>query len=271
MKPILLTILAASTSAFAVSPSWQEWQAPKDQQAYRVVQYLDVPAQEGSANRETLVVLAAGSAQGLMAGTVFKSYRPYAQRDLDGATKPLWIETGRIRAIDVQDERTVAVVESQGSTMATAFFPKFPQVMAGDLAMVPTVNVSRRQAVTPTVALSYFDIFEDPQMRPSNFELKQAGYAHLRQAARAFADARVSMLMIEGHTDHNGKSEDNQVESYQRALTVRQFLIDELGFDEKRVIAVGYGESEPADPSLAPGQVETNRRIVLKAVPLIGH
>jgi outer membrane protein OmpA-like peptidoglycan-associated protein len=108
-------------------------------------------------------------------------------------------------------------------------------------------------------------------MQPASFELKQAGYAHLRQAARAFADARVSMLMVEGYTDHNGKAADNQVESYQRALTVRQFLIDELGFDEKRVIAVGYGEAEPADPSLAPGHVEINRRIVLKAVPLVGH
>lgn len=269
MKSLLFTIFAASSPALAVSPSWQEWQAPKDQQAFRVVQYLDVAGQSGK--RQNLVVIAAGAAQGLTAGSVLKSYRPYAQRDLDGATKPLWIETGRLKAIEVQEQRTVAIVESQGSSMATAFFPKFPDVMAGDLAMTPILTVSRRQAVTPTLALSYFDIFEDPQQRPTNFELKQAGYTQLRQAARAFADARVSMLMVEGHTDHNGKSEDNQVESYQRALTVRQFLIDELGFDEKRVVAVGYGESEPADPSMAPGQVQINRRIVLKAIPLVGH
>jgi len=49
---------------------------------------------------------------------------------------------------------------------------------------------------------------------------------------------------------------------------VRQYLIDELGFDPKRVVAVGYGEAEPADQSLAPGYIEANRRIVLKAIPL---
>ena len=51
-------------------------------------------------------------------------------------------------------------------------------------------------------------------------------------------------------------------------MTVRQFLVDELGFDPDRVLAVGYGESEQTDGSMAPGSEIANRRIILKAVPV---
>jgi len=140
-------------------------------------------------------------------------------------------------------------------------------VMSGDRAQIEHVSVARRQAIVPTLTLSYFDIFADPQGTPSTFELKPEGRRKLEAAARVFAGARLSLLMVEGYTDHNGPANENQVESYQRALTVRQYLIDELGFDPKRVVAIGYGEAEPADPTLVQGYVEANRRIVLKAIP----
>ena len=72
--------------------------------------------------------------------------------------------------------------------------------------------------------------------------------------------------MIEGHTDQNGSSSDNQIESYQRALTIRQFIIDELNMDENRIIAVGFGESEIIDDSYVAGYRQNNRRIVFKTV-----
>ena len=76
--------------------------------------------------------------------------------------------------------------------------------------------------------------------------------------------------MIEGHTDQKGDSEQNQIETYQRALTIRQYLIDELGFDENRVTAIGLGESEPISDVILPGNADRSRRIVLKVVPIPG-
>jgi chemotaxis protein MotB len=98
--------------------------------------------------------------------------------------------------------------------------------------------------------------------------LSRQGVKKLREAARVYSNARLSLLMVEGYTDHKGPTAVNQVESYQRAMTVRQFLIDDMGFDPDRVLAIGYGESEQVDGKMAPGFEVANRRIVLKAVPV---
>jgi outer membrane protein OmpA-like peptidoglycan-associated protein len=260
----------ASSPTLGASPTWEEYSKPAADETFRVVEFLDL--NQGDA-ASSLVVVAAGSEQGVVEGTVFKTYRAAdtarwnAGGDGNAAAGSLWVETGRLKTINVQETYAVARVESQGSELSNALFPKFPGVMAGDRAVGQKVAVARRQTVTPTVSLPFFALFADPKGAPASFELRAEGVDRLKEAAAAFAAARVSVLMIEGYTDHHGPAAENQVESYQRAMTVRQFLIDELGFDPERVVAIGYGEGEPADPSLKPGAAEANRRIVLKAVP----
>lgn len=263
MTPRIIFVLVAgllASAAHGQSPTWAEMSGAVEPTPIRVTQYLDL------ADDSRLVILGAGAEEGVVAGSTFKTYRQ-SVGDGTGAGK-IWVETGRLKAIEVQKTYTVAEVEQQGSQMSRAFFPKFSGVMASDLAVMQRLTLTRRQAVMPTIAISYFDLFDDPKASPSTFELMPDAAAKLRDSAAAFAGARLSVLMVEGYTDHHGSSSDNQIESYQRALTVRQFLIDELGFDAGRVVAVGYGEAEPADSSFAPGYIEANRRIVLKAVPI---
>lgn len=257
---LITSLLMAASAASAKSPTWAEIRGEADPAAIRVMQYLDL------ADDSRLVILGAGTDQGVVAGTTFKTYRQ-SPGDGSGSGK-IWVETGHLKALEVQATYTVAEVQQQGSAMSKAFFPKFSGVMASDLAVMQRITLTRRQAVLPTITLSYFDLFDDPKATPSTFELSPQAVTKLREAASPFAGARLSVLMVEGYTDHHGASTENQIESYQRALTVRQFLIDELGFDPSRVIAVGYGEAEPADATFAPGYVEANRRIVLKAVPI---
>lgn len=259
------TLMAAlfaggNVQAAGTSPTWAEMSEPSDAGVYKILQFMDA-GKDGN-----LVIIQAGRDRGVVAGTVFKSYRPTKKGQIAGTDGQLLVETGRMKAIDVQDQFTVAAVEEQGSAMAEAFFPKFAGVMVGDLATVQHLTLTRRQVVSPERTLSYFGLFEDPKGQPQSFELQRQGIEKLRAAAQEFANARVSMLMVEGYTDHHGQASANQVESYQRAMTVRQFLIDEMGFDESRVVAVGFGEAEPVDAGNAPGYVEANRRIVLKAV-----
>lgn len=253
-------LLASGARADGTSPSWADMSEPAAPDVFKVLQFLD------AGKDQNLVIIEAGAESGVVVGTVFKSYRPTKKGQIAGSDGQLLVETGKLKAVDVQDRFTVAVVEAQGSAMAEAFFPKFAGVMVGDLATVQRVTLTRRQVVSPTATLSYFGLFEQPKAGPQSFELKREGIERLREAAKQFADQRVSMLMVEGYTDRNGPASANQIESYQRAMTVRQFLIDELGFDEARVVAVGYGEAEPVDTGSAPGYVEANRRIVLKAV-----
>jgi len=258
---VLIFNLSCPAVASELSPTWRDLSRPEAPKVFKVLQLID------GANGEAVALLAAGVHQGVIKGDVFKTYRMSGPGGAAGAAV-LWIQTGRLKVVEVQDELTIAAVEAQGSPLASALFPKFPGLMGGDLAMPELLKLERRQALMATKSLTYSDLFADPKSTPTTFEMKAEGLAQLKVLTKDLAASRLSMLMIEGYTDHNGPSDANQVESYQRAMTVRQYLIDELGFDPKRVVAIGYGEAEPADQSLAPGYVEANRRIVLKAIPL---
>jgi outer membrane protein OmpA-like peptidoglycan-associated protein len=255
------------------SPTWTAYKAAPAPEVFQLERLIG-----GAEGQPTLAILgAAPTAPGAPspalppAGAVLKIFRASrVHPDGSAASRPLWVETGRVKVVEAQESHVVAEVLSQGSTLATALFPKFPDLMAGDLATPQRIAVARRQSVLPTSSLTYAELFEDPKAQPGSFEMTGDGEAKLRALAQPFAGARLAMLMVEGYTDEAGPAAANQVESYQRAMTVRQFLIDRLGFDARRVVAVGFGEAEPLDPSLAPGAATANRRIVLKAVALPG-
>lgn len=69
-------------------------------------------------------------------------------------------------------------------------------------------------------------------------------------------------IMITGHTDSIGSADANLALSQQRALTVKEALVN-LGVDKSRLGARGRGESEPlADNQDATGRAR-NRRVTL--------
>ena len=69
-------------------------------------------------------------------------------------------------------------------------------------------------------------------------------------------------IMITGHTDNIGSAKANLALSQQRALAVKQALVN-LGIDKFRLNARGRGESEPlADNQNAAGRAR-NRRVTL--------
>jgi outer membrane protein OmpA-like peptidoglycan-associated protein len=55
---------------------------------------------------------------------------------------------------------------------------------------------------------------------------------------------RMAVLLVSGHTDRIGSYAYNQRLSEARARAVRSFLLGR-GFDEKRVLSVGYGKTRP--------------------------
>jgi OOP family OmpA-OmpF porin len=69
----------------------------------------------------------------------------------------------------------------------------------------------------------------------------------------------VTLLRIEGHTDSDGKDDDNQRLSEGRALAVAQWLVGK-GIDCKRLIPVGFGETKPVAPNDTPENKAQNRR-----------
>lgn len=71
----------------------------------------------------------------------------------------------------------------------------------------------------------------------------------------------VQALRIEGHTDSRGIASRNQKLSEERATAVARWLVDH-GVDCKRVVPMGFGDSEPvADNDSEEGRAQ-NRRTV---------
>jgi outer membrane protein OmpA-like peptidoglycan-associated protein len=209
-----------------------------------------------------LVSIKAGHQSGIKTGEVFRIVRP----GRSGINVP--VETGLAKVVAVHDNEVIAEVIRQGTTESAALYGDFAGVMAGDLAVSQKLVIAPAKVVAPEISVKFSKIFDDPKADPVTYELTLGGHREISRIAERLAKIHAGMLVIEGHTDSKGSRERNQVESYQRALTVRQVLIDEFGFDEARVIALGLGESEPLSDVLQPGLIDQARRVVFKVVPM---
>ncbi len=247
-----MTTLASLVLTLAAPPSWAA------ERAYKVVGYMGFG--EGGSH----VLIDAGRTDGVVSGEIFRTMRP----PRGGLVTP--IETGLIKVTSIHENESLAEILSNSTPESVAFLAPFQDVMAGDLIKPQRISIAKAKILSPEIVLRYSTIFDDPKGQPSNYELTLAGRKALRDVAEQISWARAGMLVIEGHTDQKGSSEQNQIESYQRALTIRQTMIDDLGFDESRVIAIGLGESEPISEVILPGNADRSRRLVFKVVPMPG-
>ena len=68
-------------------------------------------------------------------------------------------------------------------------------------------------------------------------------------------------LVIEGHTDSYGGDLSNQVLSQERADALQRFMVNQMGIPGNRVIATGYGETNPVANNETESGRAKNRRI----------
>lgn len=71
-------------------------------------------------------------------------------------------------------------------------------------------------------------------------------------------------VLIEGNCDENGTEEYNQALGENRALAVREYLI-QLGINPSRIDIISYGELRPAVPGRDEASRRMNRRAEFKA------
>jgi outer membrane protein OmpA-like peptidoglycan-associated protein len=70
-------------------------------------------------------------------------------------------------------------------------------------------------------------------------------------------------LTIEGYTDNSGRQEKNLQLSQQRALAVKNYLIQK-GIAEYHLTATGLGQEHPIADNSTPAGRAINRRVELK-------
>jgi len=98
-------------------------------------------------------------------------------------------------------------------------------------------------------------------------EIKQENLDLLAKVERAIDVFPKSELIIEGHTDSYGSDEMNQTLSQNRAEAVQQYMINAMRLPSYRLIATGYGETNPiANNETASGRAQ-NRRIDIVIKP----
>jgi len=89
--------------------------------------------------------------------------------------------------------------------------------------------------------------------------------AILDQVAVSLRDWPNVRVEIGGHTDSNGKESENMSLSQARAESVRDYLVSQ-GIDDSRLVAKGYGESEPVADNKFPDGRAKNRRVELTKI-----
>ncbi|MFW7380042.1 MAG: OmpA family protein [Oligoflexus sp.] len=181
------------------------------------------------------------------------------------------IAVGLVKAKSISDHYVLAEVIEEGTAQSQYFFPDYPGIMVGDVVEAKKLVIQQNLQIAPSKSVSYFDLFVDPRRDPTSFELSEKGKQILRDLAKIYGGMRVPIMLIEGHTDQNGAANANQIESYQRAMTVSQFLSEELGFDRERLVPLGLGESEPLAEPYLPDHEQKARRIVFKVKAVETH
>lgn len=98
-------------------------------------------------------------------------------------------------------------------------------------------------------------------------DIGQESFDLLAKVERAIDLFPRSELIIEGHTDSYGGDEANQALSQARAESVQQYMINAMRLPSYRLIATGYGETNPvANNETASGRAR-NRRIDIVIKP----
>ena len=234
-------------------------ESPEDKESFRVLKI-----QETSAVVGLTALLDGGHNKSMLPGTVLKAQRPYINTSGHEEKVPVAL----LKVLEVRETYSMAEVVTNGSLDSAMHFGDYPELMVGDRAIPEVINIVSRTQLLPTVSLAYKNLFVDPKTNPASYELTPDGLELLVDKAKVFADVRAPLILVEAYTDAKGDRSANQMESQNRATTIRQTLIDQLDIDPDRIVAVGLGEAESAEQVPLPGTEDESRRVIIKVKAL---
>lgn len=120
-------------------------------------------------------------------------------------------------------------------------------------------NIITGEADTRTIELQYVN-FET-----GSADLTDISRYELDYVAEALNNNKDLRVELAGHTDDTGSVERNQTLSQERAETAKKYLVDK-GINADRMVANGYGASQPLESNETEAGREANRRIELRVL-----
>ena len=91
--------------------------------------------------------------------------------------------------------------------------------------------------------------------------IKSSSVNVLNELGNALKENPKVKVSITGHTDSDGKEQDNQKLSEKRAESVKDYLFGHFGIDKSRMQTQGKGESEPLSNGTSEESKKQNRRV----------
>jgi len=139
------------------------------------------------------------------------------------------------------------------------------------LARVDTVRMYLSYPVTPpppVIVLRDTLVLQGVNFAFDESALTPESYETLDKVARALLEPRWSNVRFEvaGHTSAIGTTAYNMALSQRRAEAVRAYLVSR-GVQDSRMVARGYGETQPMVPNDREGYAWQNRRVELRRLP----
>lgn len=97
--------------------------------------------------------------------------------------------------------------------------------------------------------------------------ISQSFYSSLNDIANVLVQYPESKILVNGYTDSTGGDAHNQALSERRANSVANYLAAQ-GVARNRIIATGYGKSNPIATNSTEAGKQANRRVEVKIIPL---
>ena len=182
-----------------------------------------------------------GFSEGIQIGAILNVYR---KKEIQADFGNFKIQTnqfiGRMKAFDVKAKYSVGRVVDLASYSDP--HRERDAVLMGDY-------------VQPVFVVASQNLFD----QGSN-TLRPEAIRELDRAVVFIKRLRPTKARVEGHTDSTGDEDINLTLSKERAGKVRDYLVNQGGFDSNLFITVGYGESKPIVPNDTPEGQRKNRR-----------
>ncbi len=101
----------------------------------------------------------------------------------------------------------------------------------------------------------------------NSYTIRPESFTVLNELGKALADPRLKgrTFQVNGHTDSDGSEEYNRVLSLNRALAVKDYLVEKYAVVPDSLQVYGFGESMPLAPNTSKENKQLNRRVEIVA------
>jgi outer membrane protein OmpA-like peptidoglycan-associated protein/outer membrane protein W len=117
----------------------------------------------------------------------------------------------------------------------------------------------------PKAVQRYTGVIKGITFKTKSAEILRASFKTLDAAVKVLQEYPDLRMEIQGHTDDVGDDDFNLDLSQRRAESVRAYFAAK-GVDENRLVARGYGETQPIDPRTTRSARAKNRRVEFRLI-----